>query len=115
METIEENVRVSSFGKGKETKIWTPDQKELLKAEKSALHANDVKQYNEFIAHFRYHWLRGDPVVVRNVETEMSWDPSVIERAMRDPNIASISSSSAAAGFGNLGGGGVCWRQCRWW
>jgi hypothetical protein len=36
----------------------------------------------------------------------MSWDPSVIERAMRDPNIASISSSSAAAGFGNLGGGG---------
>ena len=106
METIEENVRVSSFGKGKETKIWTPDQKELLKAEKSALHANDAKQYNEFIAHFRYHWLRGDPVVVRNVETEMSWDPSVIERAMRDPNIASMSSSSAAAGFGNLGGGG---------
>ncbi|CAL6333179.1 unnamed protein product [Bathycoccus prasinos] len=106
METIEDNVRVSSFGKGKETKIWTPDQKELLKAEKSALHANDAKQYNEFIAHFRYHWLRGDPVVVRNVETEMSWDPSVIERAMRDPNIASISSSSAAAGFGNLGGGG---------
>ena len=36
METIEENVRVSSFGIGKETKIWTPDQKELLKAERSS-------------------------------------------------------------------------------
>ena len=96
-ETNEENFRPSTlFGeKGKGTKIWTPDQKELLKAEKNALYADDAKEYNHFIAHFRYHWLRGDPVVVRNVETEMSWDPSVIERAMRDPNIASIS--------GNLG------------
>ena len=109
LETNEENVRACSFtnAKGSEgTKIWTPDQKEILKAEKSALFANDSKQYNHFIAHFRYHWLRGDPIVVRNVETEMSWDPSIMERAMRDPNIASISTSSAVAGFGNVGGGG---------
>jgi len=102
-ETNEESFRASTlFGeKGKGTKIWTPDQKELLKAEKNALYANDAKEYNHFIAHFRYHWLRGDPVVVRNVETEMSWDPSVIERAMRDPNIASISGNLGVSGGGN--------------
>eukprot|EP00249_Psilotum_nudum_P024913 c29321_g1_i5 orf=645-3752(+) len=47
--------------------------------------AQDVKE--EGIKHFQRHWLRGEPVVVRNVLEDtsgLSWEPMVMWRAVRD-------------------------------
>jgi hypothetical protein len=41
-------------------------------------------KYADTLRHFQWHWSRGHPVLVREIPTEMSWEPNVIERAMRE-------------------------------
>lgn len=46
--------------------------------------AMDIKEGD--LKHFQHHWIRGEPVVVRNVletATGLSWDPMVMWRAFR--------------------------------
>ncbi|XP_022718149.1 lysine-specific demethylase JMJ25-like [Durio zibethinus] len=47
--------------------------------------AKDIKQGN--LEHFRWHWIKGEPVLVRNVlesTSGLSWEPMVMWRAFRD-------------------------------
>ena len=45
---------------------------------------NSAAKYADALRHFQWHWSRGHPVLVREIPTEMSWEPNVMERAMRD-------------------------------
>ncbi|XP_010466797.1 PREDICTED: lysine-specific demethylase JMJ25-like [Camelina sativa] len=50
---------------------------------------NAVDLAEEDIAHFQSHWMRGEPVIVRNVlekTSGLSWEPMVMWRACRDMN-----------------------------
>ena len=48
------------------------------------------------LRHFRWHWARGEPVVVRGVETAgADWSPETLERALRDgAGVSDISGTS---------------------
>ncbi|KAK9144020.1 hypothetical protein Syun_013420 [Stephania yunnanensis] len=47
--------------------------------------SSDLK--DDEIEHFQYHWIRGEPVIVKNVLERtcgLSWDPMVMRRAIRE-------------------------------
>lgn len=49
--------------------------------------AKDIQQGG--LEHFRWHWIEGEPVIVRNVlelTPGLSWEPMVMWRAFRDPS-----------------------------
>lgn len=54
---------------------------------------------NEELDHFQRHWIRGEPVIVRNVlelSSGLSWEPMVTWRALRDQTKSKTHSSQLA-------------------
>ena len=45
--------------------------------------------YDEILAHFQWHLVRGHPVIVRNVKGRMSWNDQELIRAAGSEEIAS--------------------------
>ncbi|KAK3272500.1 hypothetical protein CYMTET_19206 [Cymbomonas tetramitiformis] len=72
-----------------QTWIWTPDAAELgthTAAAGESADAGEVEKRLKALEHFRWHWQRREPVVVRNVQSNnhLLWDPQTMTRAIRE-------------------------------
>ncbi|KMZ58794.1 Lysine-specific demethylase 3B [Zostera marina] len=59
--------------------------------------ASDTEKDNGF-SHFQKHWLKGEPVIVREVDfsSGLSWEPMVLSRALREKSTSRTGSSEYA-------------------
>ncbi|KAI3839125.1 hypothetical protein MKW92_034251 [Papaver armeniacum] len=78
--------KASSRDDCEDNSIYCPESKEIQDGE---------------LEHFQYHWMRGEPVIVRNVlelkPSNFSWEPEVMSRSLREK-----STSRTMKGSGHL-------------